>query len=80
VCLGIPMQIISVDGLLARCTAKGVERQASLLMLADDPPAEGDFVVVHLGYVMERISPEAAAAAWELYDQVLAAEDAVGGS
>jgi hydrogenase expression/formation protein HypC len=73
------MQIVAVDGLLARCTAKGTQRQANLLMLADDPPAVGDFVVVHLGYAMERISPEAAAAAWEIYDQMLAGEDAAGG-
>ena len=32
-CLGIPMQIRSIDGLLARCEAKGVEREANLLML-----------------------------------------------
>jgi hydrogenase expression/formation protein HypC len=76
VCLGIPMQILSIDGFLARCSAKGVERQANLFMLQHELPAVGDYVVVHLGYAMDRVSAEDAAAAWEVYDQLLAADAA----
>jgi hydrogenase expression/formation protein HypC len=36
-CLGIPMQIIAVDGYLARCSAKEIEREVSLFLLQDDP-------------------------------------------
>ena len=72
-CLGIPMQIQSIDGLLARCAARGVEREANLLMLMHEPLAVGDFVVVHKGYATERIDAERAAAAWEIYDAMLAA-------
>ena len=70
-CLGIPMQIRSIDGLLARCEAKGVEREANLLMLEHEDLTVGDYVVLHLG------SAEEAAAAWEIYDQMLAAEAAL---
>jgi hydrogenase expression/formation protein HypC len=73
-CFGIPMQIQSIDGFVARCAAKGVEREASLFMLQHEPPTVGDFVVVHLGYAVDRVSAEEAAAAWEIYDQLLAAE------
>ncbi|MBP8290894.1 MAG: HypC/HybG/HupF family hydrogenase formation chaperone [Chromatiaceae bacterium] len=73
-CLGIPMQIRSIDGLLARCEAKGVEREANLLMLEHENLVIGDFVVLHLGYAMNKITPEEAAAAWDIYDQMLAAE------
>jgi hydrogenase expression/formation protein HypC len=75
-CLGIPMQIRSIDGLLARCEAKGVEREANLLMLDHEGLDVGDFVVVHLGYAVDTVSAEEAAAAWEIYDQMLAAEEA----
>jgi len=68
------MQIQSIDGFVARCTAKGVEREASLFMLQHEPPAVGDYVVVHLGYAVDRVSAEAAASAWEVYDQMLAAD------
>jgi hydrogenase expression/formation protein HypC len=69
------MQIRSVDGLLAKCEAKGVEREANLLMLEHEGVEVGDYVVVHLGYAVEKVTAEEAAAAWEIYDQMLAAED-----
>jgi hydrogenase expression/formation protein HypC len=74
VCLGIPMQIQSIDGFLARCTAKGVQRDVNLFMLQHDLPAAGDYVVVQRGYATGRLSAEDAAAAWEVYDRMLAAE------
>ena len=73
-CIGIPMQIQSIDGFLARCTAKGAEREANLFMLQHELPTVGDYVVVHLGYAVNRISAEEAAAAWELFDAMLAAD------
>ncbi len=78
-CLGIPMRIQSIDGLIARCEAKGVQREANLLMLSPDGIAVGDYVVVHMGYAMDKISPEDAAAAWDIYDQLLAADTSFSG-
>lgn len=75
-CLGIPMQIRTIDGFLARCEAKGVEREANLLMLEHEGLEVGDYVVVHLGYAMDKVSAGEAAAAWDIYDQMLAAEEA----
>jgi len=77
-CLGIPMRVVSIDGLIARCEAKGVERDANLLMLESEGVGVGDYVVVHLGYAMNTIGLEEAVAAWDIYDQMLAAEDAAG--
>ena len=73
-CLGIPMQIQEIDGFVARCEAKGVERDVSLFMMQDETPAVGDFVVVHVGYAIQKITPQEARTAWELYDQMLAGE------
>ena len=72
-CLGIPMQVDAIDGYLARCSAKGVERDVSLFLLQDDRPAIGEFVMVHVGYAIQRMTPQEARSAWELYDEVLAA-------
>jgi len=71
-CLGIPMQIRSIDGYVACCEAKGVERDVSLFMLQDEPLAVDDFVVVHVGYAIQKISAAEAQSAWELYDEMLA--------
>ena len=71
-CLGIPMQILDIDGFDARCEARGVERDVSLFMMQDDELEIGDFVVVHVGYAIQKISPREASTAWELYDEMLA--------
>ena len=73
-CFGIPMQVKEVDGFNARCEAKGSQRDVSLFMLQDEAVKAGDFVVVSLGYAIQRISPQEARAAWEIYDQMLAAD------
>jgi hydrogenase expression/formation protein HypC len=72
------MQIKDIDGFVARCEAKGVERDVNLFMLQHEALAPNDFVVVHIGYAIQKITPEEAQSAWEIYDQMLAAEDAAG--
>ena len=73
-CLGIPMQIKSIDGFMARCEAKGVGRDVSLFMMQEEELAVDDYVVVHVGYAIQKISPDEAATAWVLYDEMLAGE------
>ena len=73
-CLGIPMQIKSIEGFTARCEAKGVERDVSLFMMQDDKLVVDDFIVVHVGYAIQKISPQEAQTAWEIYDEMLAGE------
>lgn len=68
------MQIKSIDGFMARCEAKGVERDVSLFMMQDDKLEVDDFIVVHVGYAIQKISPQEAQTAWEAYDEMLAAE------
>ncbi len=70
-CLGIPMQIVAIDGYTAHCEAKGVRRDVSLFMLQDENPQTGDHIVVHVGYAIQIITPQEARTAWELYDQML---------
>jgi hydrogenase expression/formation protein HypC len=70
-CLAVPMQIQQIDGFQARCEAKGVERDVSLFMLQDELLAPGDFVLVHVGYALQRVTEQEARSTWELLDQVL---------
>lgn len=70
-CLAVPMQITRIDGFDARCAIRGVERDVSLFMLQGEDIAIGDYVLVHVGYAIQRLSAEEAAASWELFDQIL---------
>ena len=75
-CLGIPMEVIAVDGFLARCSVQGIERDVSLFLLQEEPVSIGEFVMVHVGYAIQKMTPQEARSTWELFDQVLAAEKA----
>lgn len=72
-CLGIPMQVMEIDGFVARCEARGVEREVSLFMLQDDPVAPGDYVMVHVGYAIQKMTEQDARSAWEMFDEILEA-------
>ena len=67
-CLAIPMQIVELDELVAQCEAKGVRREVSLFMLQDETLEVGDHVLVHVGYAIQKVTPQEAEAAWEIYD------------
>jgi hydrogenase expression/formation protein HypC len=73
-CLGIPMKVVSVNGFLARCEAKGVQRDVSLFMMQDEPVGIGEFVMVHVGYAIQKMTEQEARSAWEIYDQMVANE------
>lgn len=71
-CLAIPMQVKSIDRYQCLCEAKGVTREVSLFMLQGEDVAPGDFVLVHVGYAIQKVSAEDAAASWQLFDEILA--------
>lgn len=73
-CLGIPMEVVALDGFRARCSAQGVEREVSVFLLQGTPVAIGDFVLVHVGYAIQKMAPQEARSVWELYDEVIDAE------
>jgi hydrogenase expression/formation protein HypC len=79
-CLGIPMQIVEIDGYNARCTSKGVMREVSLFMLQDEPIAVDDFVMVHVGYALQKMTEQEARSTWELLDEMLAYDPDVQGT
>ncbi|NOQ90909.1 MAG: HypC/HybG/HupF family hydrogenase formation chaperone [Gammaproteobacteria bacterium] len=74
-CLAIPMQIVEIDGYVARCEARGVQREVSLFMLQDEELAVDDFVMVHVGYAIQKVTEKDARSSWELFDEILVATE-----
>jgi hydrogenase expression/formation protein HypC len=68
------MEILEIDGFDAHCSAKGVTRDVSLFLLQDEPLAIGDFVMVHVGYAIQKMNAHEARSAWEVHDEMLASE------
>jgi hydrogenase expression/formation protein HypC len=59
VCLAIPGQIVALDSQnaqLATVDVVGVRRKVDLGLLQDSPPVPGDWVLIHVGFAMSKIS------------------------
>ena len=71
-CLGVPLRIISIDGLEGVCGRDGVSRAVRLDFIKE--PKVGDYVLVHAGFAIERMAAEEAeesiAAAREVEDML----------
>jgi len=57
-CLAIPAEVIAIDGDNAVVSLDGVKKEISLALLED--VVVGDYVLLHVGYALSRISPEEA--------------------
>ena len=58
-CLAIPGQILGVvpeAPHLALVEVAGVRRKVDVGLLQDDPPAKGDWVLIHVGFAMSKVS------------------------
>jgi hydrogenase expression/formation protein HypC len=66
------MRIVAIDGIMARCEARGVARDVCMLLLDGEPLACGDQVLVHVGYAIQKISDAEAATIWDTFDEALA--------
>jgi hydrogenase expression/formation protein HypC len=67
-CIAIPMLVEEVEGLGARCSARGCYRNVSLLLVLDDAVRRGDYVLVHQGVALRAIDATEAALIWEAFD------------
>jgi len=57
-CLSIPAKILSIDGDQANVSVRGAEYSAGLQMI--DEPEVGDYVLLHAGFAIQKISDEEA--------------------
>ena len=71
-CIGIPMQILSIEPGHAICSGRGEQRRVRTLLVAQ--PAVGDWVLVFLDSVRERIDARRAAEIDATLDLLAAAQ------
>lgn len=57
-CLGVPMQVKTIENEMAVCEIDGVQREASLMMI--DDIQVGDYVLIHAGFAIEKIDDDEA--------------------
>lgn len=68
-CLAVPVRIVALgEGDAAIIDTGGVRREISLALLED--VAVGDYVIVHVGYALNRLDPEEAERTLQLFAQM----------
>ena len=68
-CLSVPAKIESIEKDMAVCSVGGATYRASLLMLDIDDLKIGDFVLLHTGFAIQKISKEDAEETLKLFDE-----------
>jgi hydrogenase expression/formation protein HypC len=72
-CVGVPMQVISIDGDQAMTEVDGVKREANLMLLGQDVVV-GDFVIIHAGFAISKLDQEDARETLALMREVFTPE------
>lgn len=75
-CVAIPMRVVSIEGHQAMVEVDGVRREVSLRLLPQVEP--GEYVLVHAGFAIQRVDPQAAQETLELIREVLERIDEEG--
>ncbi|KQC13641.1 MAG: hypothetical protein APR63_08100 [Desulfuromonas sp. SDB] len=63
-CLGIPMKIIDIDGTSGIVENKGIKLKVELVLI--DDPQVGDWVIVHAGFAITKLTDQEAQETLEL--------------
>ena len=76
-CLSIPSKVVKISEDETTCTVDtmGVQRDASLLMMIGEELNIGDYVLLHIGFVMNKIDEKEALASIDTYKEILESMD-----
>ncbi|MBB5020966.1 HypC/HybG/HupF family hydrogenase formation chaperone [Desulfurispira natronophila] len=70
-CLSIPSRIVSIDELNNACIdTMGVQRKISLDLMPE-PVQPGDYILLHVGFAIAKISEEEALESIKTYREIL---------
>ena len=72
-CLSIPSKVIKIDKKdnVATVDTMGVRRDASLDLMEEDDVKLGDYVLLHIGFVMNKINEKDALLSIETYKEII---------
>ena len=70
-CLSIPSKIVEIDdNNMATVDTMGIKRHVSLDLMADEIKI-GDYILIHVGFAMNKIDEEEALQSLEVYKEIL---------
>ena len=72
-CLSIPSKVVKIDKErnVATVDTMGVTREAGLELMEEDEVKIGDYVLLHIGFIMNKIDEEDALESLRVYNEIL---------
>jgi hydrogenase expression/formation protein HypC len=72
-CLSIPSKVVKIDKErnVAVVDTMGVQREAGLELMQEDEVKIGDYVLLHIGFIMNKIDEEDALESLKVYNEIL---------
>jgi len=72
-CLSIPSKVVKIDKErnVAVVDTMGVTREAGLELMEDEDVKIGDYVLLHIGFIMNKIDEEDALESLKVYNEIL---------
>lgn len=72
-CLSIPSKVVKVDKESNRATVDtmGVQREAGLDLMEEGDVRVGDYVLIHIGFIMNKIDEEDALESLKVYQEII---------
>jgi hydrogenase expression/formation protein HypC len=73
-CVAVPSKIVSIENATAVVDVYGARRMVSLLLMEDEIN-EGDYVLVHAGFAIQKIDEDYAKETLELFNKMYGTEE-----
>ncbi|HIP29988.1 MAG TPA: HypC/HybG/HupF family hydrogenase formation chaperone [Sulfurospirillum arcachonense] len=71
-CLSIPSKVVAIDeNNMATVDTMGVKRQVTLDLIGE-PVEVGEYILIHVGFAMNKISVEEALESLKIYEDIIA--------
>jgi len=72
-CLSIPSKVVKIDTErnVATVDTMGVQREAGLELMEEGDVKIGDYVLLHIGFIMNKIDEEDAMESLKVYNEIL---------
>ncbi|MCK5286661.1 MAG: HypC/HybG/HupF family hydrogenase formation chaperone [Thermodesulfovibrionia bacterium] len=70
-CVGVPMKMVEINYPSGIAEAKGVKRNVGLQLIPEIEVKIGDYVIIHVGFAIEKVDKKDADEIWETLDEIL---------
>ncbi len=70
-CVAVPSKIVTINGMMATIDVGGAKKDVSLMLLPEEAEV-GEYVLVHAGFAIQKLDPDAGLETLKLFEEMAA--------